>query len=295
MQVAVLGAGRSGRGIAQLCVLAGHDVRVWDADATDVMDSIDGVTNRLGVAVDRGDLAEPEMAAAVDRLDGTTDRPTATDGADVVIENGDGTLDERRAVFAEVEATVDGEAIVASTANDVSLTEVADALDEPGRAAGLRFFDPPEATGTAEVVLAEQTTAETRTRAVEFLEGLDVVPAVVRDGPGLVADRLELALAVEAMRLVDEGVAAADDVDRTMRLVHDHPVGPLERSDRAGLDERLARLEGLADELGERYEPPEILREKVEAGRLGRETGEGFYVWESGAVERPADRPLDGG
>jgi len=288
MDVAVLGAGATGRGITQVCAAAGHGVTLHDTEVNDVMDGIDAVEAGLDDAVEAGTLAGETRDAAVDRLEGTTGLEAAVGDADLVVDAGERDRGGRLELFAEVEELVDPEAVLATSATTVSVTATATGLRQPGRAVGLHFLDPPSVP-LVEVVVAEQTTEDTRDRAVAFVEGLDRPSVVVRDTPGFAASRLALALSVEAMTMVDERVAGVEAVDRAMRAGHDHPVGPLEAVDRAGLDARLAELEHLADSLGERFRPPPVLREKVDRGHLGTKSGEGFYVWEHGDPVEPSD------
>ncbi|MFB6305119.1 MAG: 3-hydroxyacyl-CoA dehydrogenase family protein, partial [Haloferacaceae archaeon] len=147
---------------------------------------------------------------------------------------------------------------------------------------GLHFFNPPHLMDLVEVVLGERTDAATEDFAVAFVEGVDRTPVVVRDSPGFATSRLGVALGVEAARMVQEGVASPRDIDAAMELGYNHPMGPLELTDHVGLDVRLDVLEHLREELGERFRPPQVLRRKVRAGKLGKKSGEGFYVWEDG-------------
>jgi precorrin-6x reductase len=152
----------------------------------------------------------------------------------------------------------------------------------------IRVIDPPAAP-LVEVVVAEQTTEPTREAAVSFVDGLGAESIVVRDTPGFAATRLGLALAVEAMTMVDERVAGVAAIDRATTVGHDHPVGPLAAADERGLDATLDALEHLQGAPGDRFAPPPVLREKVAAGELGRKTSEGFYVWEGGDPVEPSD------
>lgn len=288
MDVAVLGAGATGRGIAQVCAAAGHGVALHDTEANAVMDGIDAVEAGLDDAVAAGDLTEADRDAATGRIEGTTGLEAAVGDADLVVDATERGREGRQALFADVEGLVDGETLVATSAVAASVTAAAAGLRQPGRAVGLHFIDPPTVP-LVEVVVAEQTTEDTRDRAVAFVEGLDRESVVVRDTPGFAASRLALALSVEAMHMLDERVAGVTAIDRALVRGHDHPVGPLEAADRAGLDNRLAELEFLAASLGDRFAPPPVLREKVERGQLGRKSGEGFYVWEHGEPVEPSD------
>jgi len=286
MDVAVLGAGPAGRAITQLCAVAGHAVSLHDETVAAAMDGVDAVEQRLDDAVDAGELQPGTRVTAVENLEATTGLDAAVTDAGVVLET---TTVESTALqerFAEIEEYADREALVAPT-GDVGVTAAAAGLRHPDRAVGLRFQDPL-ARPLVEVVVAEQTSRETRERATEFVDGIGRSPVVVRDAPGAVATRTILALEVEAMRVVDEGVAGVEAVDDAMELGHDHPAGPLENADRAGLGQRLETLEHLRERLGERFDPPDLLRDLVAEGNTGLASGEGFYVWEDDRPVEPA-------
>ncbi|MFB6151024.1 MAG: 3-hydroxyacyl-CoA dehydrogenase family protein [Haloarculaceae archaeon] len=288
MDVAVLGAGATGRGIAQVCAAAGHAVALHGEDANVVMDGIDAVQAGLDDAVASGQVTAAERDEAVDSIEGTTGLEAAVGDADLVVDATDGDREERMELFAAVEDVVDAETVVATSATTVSVTAVTAGLRQPGRGVGLHFVDPPAAP-LVEVVVADQTTERTRNRAESFVAGLDREAVVVRDAPGFATTRLTLALSVEAMQMLDERVAGVEAIDRAVEVGRDHPVGPLAAADAAGLDARLDELEYLASSLGERFAPPPVLREKVERGDLGRKSGEGFYVWEGGEPVEPSD------
>jgi len=283
MIVAVLGAGQRGRDIAQRCARAGHEVRLRGTDATAVMDRIDEIERTLGTA------------DGLDRVDGTTGLESAVNGAEVVVDAADRDTDGHRELVAEAETMVAEDTLLAVCEPTVSVTAVATGLRAPDRAVGLHLVDPPDGT-VVEVVIAEQTTGRTRDRATAFVESLDATPVVVRDTPGFAAMRLELAAIAEAIRMVEEGVASVRDVDRAFeresaaeRGAAGRLRGPLARADRLGLETVLSGLTDLSERLDARFEPPELLRRKVEAGQLGASTGEGFYVWEDGEPTTGAD------
>ncbi|MEF8973879.1 MAG: 3-hydroxyacyl-CoA dehydrogenase family protein [Haloarcula sp.] len=275
MIVAVLGTGQRGRDIAQRCVRAGHEVRLRGTDATDVMDRVDEVRHALDGDVTAG-------------IDGTTGLESAVSGSDIVIDATAGDTDGHREVVAETETMVGEETLIAVSDTSASVTAVASGLRRPDRAVGLNLVDPPDGA-IVEVVIAEQTTATTRDRAADFVESLDASPVVVRDTPGFAALRLELATIAEAVRMVEDGVAGVRDIDRTFERGDTDRDGPLVRADKHGLGTILAALEDLTERLDDRFEPPPLLREKVEDGQLGVATGEGFYVWEDGAPTAGAD------
>jgi len=289
MQVCVLGAGTMGHGIAQVAALAGHDVTMRDVDGSILESGLDSIRENLAGGIERGKVTEEERDRALDRIATTTDLGEAARDADLVVEAVPEDLDLKKRVFEEVEALVPDDAILATNTSALPVTEIAAALDRPSRAIGLHFFNPVHVMQLVEVVLAEQTTDETRERAEAFVDGIDRTPATVRDAPGFASSRLGVALGVEAMRMVQEGVASPSDIDTAMELGYRHPQGPLELTDLVGLDVRLDVLEHLREELGERFAPPPILRRKVRAGHLGRKTGRGFYVWEDGEPVAVAD------
>lgn len=286
MDVAVLGGGATGRSIAQLCAVAGHAVSLHDETAAAAMDGIDTIERRLDEAVDAGECDAGTRASAVENLQATTGLEAAVADADVVFETATAAADTLQKRLAEIEEHAERETLVVAT-TDVAVTAAAAGLRHPDRAVGMRFQDSLERP-LVEVVAAEQTSRAACERATAFVEGLDRSPVVVRDAPGAVATRAVLALEAEAMRLVDEGVAGVEAVDEALRLGHDHPVGPLESADRAGLENRLETLERLRSELGERFDPPGVLRELVAAGSTGMAAGDGFYTWEDGKPTEPA-------
>jgi 3-hydroxybutyryl-CoA dehydrogenase len=195
-------------------------------------------------------------------------------------------MDIKQGTFEEVEAAAPGDAIIATNTSSLSITEIASVLDRPGRALGLHFFNPVHIMDLVEVVVAEQTAEATVEIAEAFVEDLGKEPIIVRDSAGFASSRLGVALGVEAIRMLETGVAGPRDIDQAMELGYGHPMGPLELTDVVGLDVRLDILYYLHEELGERFRPPQTLTQKVRAGKLGKKTGEGFYVWEDGEIVR---------
>ena len=288
MNVGVLGSGTMGRGIAQVAAVAGHEVSMRDIEASILSDAMENVESALDGGVERGKLDESEKAAALDRLSTTTDLAEAVADADIVVEAVPEEMDLKRETFAETEEHAPADAVIATNTSSLSVTAVASALEDPSRAVGTHFFNPPYVMDLVEVVVAETTGEPTVEFAEEFAEGLGKEPIVVRDSAGFATSRLGVALGVEALRMLEEGVAGPREIDRSMELGYNHPMGPVELTDVVGLDVRLDVLEYLREELGERFRPPQILRRKVRAGKLGKKTGEGFYVWEDGEPVAPA-------
>lgn len=284
MHVSVLGAGTMGHGIAQVSAMAGHDVTLRDVEDDLVASGVEQIQQNLEGGVERGKVSPEERDATLDRLETTTDLEAAVADADLVVEAVPEDLELKRSVFADVEAHGPAEALLASNTSSLSVTAIAAELEYPGRCIGLHFFNPVHIMDLVEVVVGERTDEATLTAAEDYVEGLGKTAIVVTDTPGFATSRLGVALGLEAMRMVQEGVASPRDIDQAMELGYNHPMGPLELTDVVGLDVRLDILEHLTEELGERFRPPPVLRRKVRAGKLGRKAGEGFYVWEDGEV-----------
>ena len=294
MDVAVLGAGPVGRQIARVCARAGHDVALQDEDANLVMDAVDDVERGLDEALAADSFDATPDDASLDSLDGTTGLEAAVGDAAVVVETGGGDFETGGGDFetgggdvsairerlAAAEELTDRDTLIGVGSGPISVTAAAAGLQHPDRAVGVHFRDPLESP-LVEVVVADQTARETAESAVDFVNGLDRHPILVADAPGEAATRLALAQELEAMRLVEAGVAGVEAADDALTEGYGVPVGPLERADRAGLDDRLSTLERLAGDLGPRFEPPAILRDLVRSGHTGLAGGEGFYVWEN--------------
>lgn len=282
MHVTVLGAGTMGHGIAQVSAMAGHDVTLRDLEADLVEDGIDAIRSNLQGGVEREKVTPEEMDATLSRIAGETDLATAVGGADLVAEAVPEDRDLKTTVLTDAEAVASDETVLATNTSSLSVTALASALERPGNLIGLHFFNPVHIMSLVEVVVGERTDESVRDVAIEFVEGIDKTPVVVGDVPGFASSRLGVALGVEAIRMVEEGVASPQDIDNAMELGYNHPMGPLELTDVVGLDVRLDILEYLRTELGERFKPPQLLKRKVRAGKLGKKSGEGFYVWEDG-------------
>jgi 3-hydroxybutyryl-CoA dehydrogenase len=181
--------------------------------------------------------------------------------------------------LAAVERELSPHAHLATNTSSLSVTGLAASLARPGRFLGLHFFNPVPASALIEVVIARDTTEETAAAARGWVAALGKTAVVVKDAPGFASSRLGVAIALEAMRMLEEGVASAEDIDNAMVLGYKHPTGPLKTTDIVGLDVRLGIAEYLHKTLGERFAPPQILRDKVANGDLGRKTGKGFYDW----------------
>jgi len=267
-----------GAGIAHAFVVAGAEVRVVEGTTDAASAARERVTRSLTRAEERGGMGMT-LAAALDRVKVTTDPADLAD-AELVIEAVPESAELKRRLLAQVE-TIAPDAVLATNTSSLSVDAIATGLRRPERFLGLHFFNPVPASSLVEIVVGDRTEEALVARAGGWVEGLGKSAIVVTDTPGFASSRLGVALALEAMRMVEEGVASAEDIDTAMTLGYKHPMGPLRTTDVVGLDVRLAIAEHLATELGERFEPPGILRAKVAAGELGRKSGRGFYAWKA--------------
>jgi 3-hydroxybutyryl-CoA dehydrogenase len=284
MQVCVLGAGTMGHGIAQVAAQAGYQVQLRDIDADRVEAGLDEIATTLAEGVDRGKVAPDEREAALQRIEGTTDLGAAADGADLVVEAVPEDRELKQDVLAAAAEHAAADALLGTNTSSLSVTAIAAGTPAPERVIGLHFFNPVHLMDLVEVVLGERTANSTIEAAHEFVDTLGKTAVEIGDAPGFASSRLGIALGLEAMRMVETGVAGPREIDQVMELGYNHPMGPLELGDVVGLDVRLDISEYLREELGERFRPPQILRRKVRAGKLGRKTGAGIYEWEDGEI-----------
>jgi len=275
--VGVLGAGRMGAGIAHAFALAGARVIVVEADESAAERAAARIAESLGRSAELG--TTPHSLEDLVPLVSTATDASALAQCALVVEAvpEDGTL--KRAALMRVEHAVSAAAVIASNTSSLSIDALAAALDRPDRFLGMHFFNPVPASQLVEVVAGAATTAAVVETARGWVEAIGKTAIVVRDAPGFASSRLGVALALEAIRMLEDGVASAADIDMAMQLGYRHPVGPLRTTDLVGLDVRLAIAEELHERLGERFAPPALLRRMVDEGRLGRKTGEGFYEW----------------
>jgi len=180
-----------------------------------------------------------------------------------------------------VESVLAPGAALASNTSSISIDQLAALLERPSRFLGMHFFNPVPASKLVEIVRGDATDGVLVAEAREWVDAIGKTPIVVADAPGFASSRLGLALGLEAIRMVEDGVATAEDIDNAMTLGYKHPVGPLRLTDIVGLDVRLGIAEYLSSTLGERFTPPALLRRMVAEGRLGRKSGEGFYLWDA--------------
>ncbi|UDF20836.1 3-hydroxyacyl-CoA dehydrogenase family protein [Rhodococcus qingshengii] len=275
--VGVIGGGRMGAGIAQVFASLGGAVTI--AESGDTAAALQRVSAGLDRAHERGKLDDQDPAtvlARVSTVDAVTSLPPSLD---LIVE----AVPEIAALKVEVLAaaeTVAGEStVIASNTSSMSIAELGAVLTDPGRFIGMHFFNPVPASLLVEIVRAPQTRPEVVDSVRAWVSMLGKAEVLVNDSPGFATSRLGVGLGLEAIRMLEEGVADAESIDRAMELGYRHPMGPLRSTDLVGLDVRLAIAEHLASTLGDRFAPPALLREKVARGELGRKTGQGFHTW----------------
>lgn len=278
--VAVVGAGTMGHGIAQVCAAAGLPVRLADTTLELAERGVARIRANLADGVRRARLSEADADATLSRITTHDSLGAACDGADVVIEAVPERVDLKREVLGRAEAASATSSLLATNTSSLSIGDLQASLRRPERFIGLHFFNPVHINRLLEIVRGPRTGDAAVAESVALAERIGKEAVLVNDSPGFATSRLGVLLGLEAMRMVEEGVASAADIDRAMELGYRHPMGPLKLTDLVGLDVRLDIARYLHEKLGaEHYRPPRILEEMVAAGRLGRKSGRGFYEW----------------
>ncbi|WEK62447.1 MAG: 3-hydroxyacyl-CoA dehydrogenase family protein [Candidatus Microbacterium colombiense] len=275
--VGVLGGGRMGAGIAHAFLLSGTHVHVVERDE----DSAEAARGRIETSLKQS-VSRGGVALSLDDLTSALTVGTSVGDfaqAGLVVE----AVPEDRALKAEalsrIEAVIAGDAMLATNTSSISISELAGDLSAPERFLGMHFFNPVPSSTLIEVVIGAQTLSSLVDTLRDWVAELGKTAVVVRDTPGFASSRLGVMLALEAIRMLEEGVASAADIDAAMELGYRHPTGPLRTTDVVGLDVRLGIAEELERAFGERFAPPALLRRMVEDGQLGRKSGRGFYDW----------------
>ncbi len=281
-RVGVVGAGTMGHGIAYVAAVRGCTVVLADADETALARAEDRLRQAFAKGVERGKLSAADRDAALARIRAVSSAEEAAADAQLVIEAVPERLALKRQLFGLFDRVASANTILATNTSSLPVGEIAAVARHPERVIGLHFFNPVPVMRLVEIVRASATSEDVVTRSRAFAESLGKTPIVVRDSPGFATSRLGVVLGLEAIRMLEQGVASAEDIDRAMELGYNHPMGPLRLTDLVGLDVRLAIAEHLHATLGDdTYRPPALLRRLVEEGKLGRKTGHGFYRWEN--------------
>ncbi len=279
--IAVLGAGTMGHGIAQVAASAGYRVVLRDVNEEAVARGLRAIEANLSKGVARGKVTEEERALVLRNIRGAV-ALEETREADLFVEAVPERMELKQEIVRQVERLASTRPFLfATNTSSLSITEIARASSRPERVVGMHFFNPVHIMRLLEVVVGERTAPETAEAAREVGRRMKKEPITVRDVPGFASSRLGVVLGLEAMRMLEEGVASAKDIDTAMELGYNHPMGPLRLTDLVGLDVRLEIADYLHRTLGsESFRAPELLRRMVSEGKLGRKSGEGFYRWE---------------
>ncbi|MBK8099988.1 MAG: 3-hydroxyacyl-CoA dehydrogenase family protein [Planctomycetes bacterium] len=278
--VAVLGAGTMGAGIAQVCAQAGSRVVLQDIQDAFVQKGLQRVRESLEVGVQKQKVTPELRDQTLARLTVTTDRAAAARTADLVIEAVPEILELKNGLFRELAAVCRPTTVLATNTSSLSLAKVFAGVDGPGRCLGMHFFNPPPIMKLLEVVKLDGTEQATIDAVMAYAVRLGKDPILVKDSPGFASSRLGVCLGLEAIRMLESGVASAEDIDKAMVLGYGHPMGPLKLTDLVGLDVRLAIADYLRKELDHPgFAAPELMRKMVAEGKLGKKSGQGFYKW----------------
>ena len=277
--ITVIGAGTMGHGIAHVAALGGASVRLYDAVAGAAEAGIGKIRKNLDKGVELGKVAAEARDAAIAQLRAHGELADACRDTDCVIEAVPERLDLKREIFAACDLHAPPHALLATNTSSLPIAEIAASVREPARLVGMHFFNPVHVMKLVEIVRHGGSSEDSVAQAVALAEHWGKTPIVVTDSPGFASSRLGLVIGLEAMRMVEQGVASPADIDTAMKLGYGHPMGPLELTDLVGLDVRLGIAEYLVGALGPAFTPPQVLRDKVAAGKLGKKSGEGFYRW----------------
>jgi len=284
--IAVIGAGTMGHGIAHVAALNGARVHLYDAMRGAADAGIAKIAKNLDRGVELGKVRQADRDAALARITAFDELVPACRHVDCVIEAVPEHLELKREIFSDLDRITPSHALLATNTSSLPIGEIAKSLRDPSRFVGMHFFNPVHVMKLVEVVRHGRSAPAAVALAVALAERFDKTPIVVADSPGFASSRLGLALGLEAIRMVEQNVASATDIDTAMKLGYGHPMGPLELTDLVGLDVRLGVAEYLSEVLGAAFTPPALLRDKVASGKLGKKTGEGFYQWTSDGKKR---------
>lgn len=278
--VGIVGAGQMGSGIAQVCAASGLSVSLVDVSNAALDRGMAAIGAGLERLVKKGTLSTPDKAAALSRIRGATDYGGLKD-AGLVLEAATENLEPKLRILKQLSDTVAPDTVIASNTSSISITQLAAVVTAPQRFIGIHFFNPVPLMGLVEVIRGLQTSDETAASARDFARAVGKTPVLARNGPGFVVNRILVPMINEAVFVLQEGLATAQDIDNGMKLGCNHPIGPLALADLIGLDTVLAIMQVFSDGFGDpKYRPAPLLKEMVSAGHLGRKSKRGFYHYE---------------
>ena len=278
-QIAVLGAGTMGHGIAHAAIAGGYQTRMFDVSAAAVTKGATAIEAIVKKGVELGKVSTTDADAMLARLTSTTTIADALDGVDLVIEAAPEKIDLKLSLMADIDRYAPGHAIVATNTSALSITEMAGASKHPARVAGMHFFNPVHKMKLIEIVQALESAPATLQVIADVSKQMGKETVLVRESPGFITTRVNASIGNEAFYMLMEGVASARDIDKALKLGLNHPMGPFELGDLVGLDTRLSILEYLHRSMGEKYRPCPLLVQYVKAGRVGRKAGRGVYEY----------------
>ena len=278
--ITVLGAGQMGQGIAHISALAGFNTRLFDKDQSTLEVAMAAVEQTLSKGIELGKITNADRARTLERLTPAMTVEHGVEDAGLVIEAIPEDINLKKDLFRQVADSVPEETVLASNTSSLSITEIASGIPSPDRVVGMHFFNPPHIIKLLEVIRGEKSASEIVDWVCEIGRQMDREVVLISDSPGFASSRLGIVLGLEAIRMLEQGVASAADIDAAMVHGYRHPIGPLRLTDLVGLDVRLAIAQYLHEKLGSsQFEPPKLLQEMVSDGLLGKKSGKGFYCW----------------
>ncbi len=278
-RIAVIGAGAMGTGIAYQAARFGIEVNINDLKQEFITNGMNNIKQMVKTGVDKGKIDLKAAKSIVDGIKPVLDVSEAVKDVDMVVEAIYENIDAKKELFKKIDAAAQPDTIFASNTSSLSISEMASVTKRPDKVIGTHFFNPVPAMKLVEIVVGDKSSNETIDAAIAFSKKLDKTPVKVKDSPGFIVNRILIPVLTEAVKILQEGRATAEDIDTAMQLGANFPAGPLQLADFVGLDIARATAETLERGLGECYTPPKLLVEKVDKGELGMKSGKGFYEY----------------